>query len=156
MVWVKAIIDPKLYMHVVGNVIRLWGHDFVVQQDGSLCMEMHPEFIDAEARAGRIRRLSTPPPGTDFKKLAEKVTIVTPDVPEDTVLTMDIGNYYGVGTLEDLLKKVKTMKNKAIAEFAKKRFPKEKKLAINMKKDDMVDKIRSFIDSKMIKVAEED
>lgn len=154
MVWVKAIVDPKLYLKVPGGIIRLWGHDFIIQTDGSLCMQMSPDFVAAEVRAGRIKELSSPPPGKEPEQIAEKITIIQPKVPDG--LTMDIGNYYGAGDLNKLLVTVKELTAKAIVKFSADRFPDKKKLTLSMGKDDMLDKIRSYIDSTLVSVTKDD
>ena len=146
MVWVKAIIDPKLYSHVTGQTIRLWGHDFEIQQDGSLCMKMDPEFIASETKAGRIKIMDSPPPGKD-KEIHKKVTVVDTISPS---FTMDIGNYYGVGDLNKLIEKVTAMKRNKIFKFVDERFENHG-LKKSMKTEDLVDKIRSLIDSAFIK-----
>ena len=147
--WVKAIVNPKLYLKVPGQIIRIWGHDFVIQTDGSLCMNMHEDFVAAELKAGRIQKVS-PPPGKEPEKMEKKITIVKEPPPG---FTMDIGNYYGAGDLNALIEKVSELKTPAIARFAAERFPDKDKL--KGKKDDMVDKIRSYIDSALLLKEEE-
>jgi len=151
MVWVKAIIDQKLYLKVPGLIIPIWGHEFEVQKDGSLCMEMHPDFIPTEVAAKRIEIMKDPPFEKD-SKAAEKVTIIQPNIPVG--FTMDIGNYYGVGDLNKLIEKVTKLKKTEIIAFAAERFPRRKKLDERKKKDDIIDKIRGFIDSELMKLKE--
>ncbi len=144
MVWVKAIIDRKLYAHVTGQIIRLWGHDFEVQQDGSLCLEMNSGFVDSEVRAGRIKKLNAPPPGKS-KTIHEDITIIIPDD-----FTLDIGNYYGAGDLNKLIEKITAMKKAEVIKFADNRFTNHR-LKRTMKAEDIIDKIRSLIDSAFLK-----
>ena len=153
MVWVKAKVNPKLYLKVPGLIIAIWGHDFEVQKDGSLCMQMHPDFVDTEVKANRIEIMKDPPFEKD-NKAAERVTIIQPNIPVG--FTLDIGNYYGVGDLNKLIDKVTKLKKTEIIAFAAERFPRRKKLDERKKKDDLIDKIRSFIDSELIKLKEAD
>ena len=144
MVWVKAQIDPRLYQKIPGGIIRVWGHDFEIQQDGTLCMEMHPDFIDAGVQIERFTIMNTPPPGKE-KKMDEKIKIIKPDIPVG--FTMDIGNYYGAGDLNKLIDKISAFKRKDLVEFAAQRFPDTPKIKANLKTKDILDKIRSLIDS---------
>jgi hypothetical protein len=144
--WVQAIVDPKLYAKITGSIITIWGHRFEVQQDGSLCLDMNTDFIASEMKAGRIKRMASPPPGKD-KKIFEKI-VIKQDPPVG--FTMNIGNYYGAGDLNTLIERVEKMKNKEIVVFASERFPTKKKLRINMKSEDMIDKVRSYIDSALV------
>lgn len=56
--WVKAIVDPGLYIKVPGNIISVWGHKFEIQIDGSLCLDMHEDFVANEVRAKRVMKMS--------------------------------------------------------------------------------------------------
>lgn len=144
MIWVKAIIDPKLYLKVPGQIIKVWGHDFEIQQDGSLCMEMDEDFVASETNAGRIKKMSSPPPGKDTM-IHKKITVI-----DTTPFTMDIGNYYGVGDLNKLIEKVTAMKKSKILEFADERFENHD-LKSSMTVEDLADQMRSLIDSAFIK-----
>ena len=141
--WVKAKVDPKLYLHIPGTIIRVWGHDFEIQTDGSLCTDMHEDFVATEIKAGRIKKIS-PPPGKGKPEI--KVTKLEPA----TGFTMDIGNYYGAGDLDTLFERVTKMKRGEIVQFSKERFPKEKRLKGNIAKEDLIDQIRTYIDSALM------
>jgi hypothetical protein len=108
---------------------------------------MNEDFIASEIKAGRIKKMTSPPPGKD-KKIIKKITVIKQDLPVG--FTMDIGNYYGAGDLNTLIERVEKMKNKEIIVFASERFPKKKKLRVNMESEDMIDKIRSYIDSALV------
>jgi hypothetical protein len=150
--WVQAIVDPKLYPKQPGGIIRLWGHKFEIQIDHTLCMDMHSDFVATEVRSGRVTKMTSPPPGKD-KEIAKKI-IIKQDPPVG--FTMDVGNYYGAGDLDTLFERITKMKNKEIVGFAVERFPDKEKLKANMKSKDMVDKIRSYVDSAIIAYNEED
>jgi len=148
--WVKANVDPKLYLKIPGQIIRVWGHDFTIQKDGSLCIDMHEDFVATELKAGRIQKVS-PLPGTEPEKITiVKETKILKEPPPG--FTMDIGNYYGAGDLNTLIEKVSELKAPAIIKFAAERFPDEAKL--KGKIPDMVDKIRSYVDSALLKEEE--
>ena len=147
MVWVKAHINPKLYIKVPGNIICLWGHDFEIQQDGTLCMEVHPDFVDAGVKAGRFSIMTAPPPGKE-KSMEDKIKIIKPNIPVG--FTMDVGNYYGAGDLNKLIDKISAFKRTDLVEFAAQRFTDTPKIKANLKKRDILDKIRSLIDSAML------
>lgn len=153
MVWVKAKVDPKLYIKVPGTIIRNWGHDFIVQVDGSLCMQMHPDFVAAEVKAGRIEVMEKAPPGHD-KNVADKITIVKQDTPPPGY-TLDIGNYYGAGDLNKLIDGISKFRKNQIISFIEERFP-EEQVDSALKKSDMVDKLRSLIDSALLQFEDED
>lgn len=155
MVWVKAKVDPSLYLKIPGNIISIWGHNFEVQQDGSLCMEMHSDFIATAKKAGRITVLKDPPPGKGKPiDIQEAITIVRSEVPVG--LTLNLGNYYGAGDLDKLFKKLSKFKRTDLVKFAAERFPESSKIKANLKTTDILDEIKSLIDSAILNELKED
>lgn len=158
-VWVRATADPKLHTKVPGIIIRLYGHDFEVQVDGTLCMKMDPAFVKNEIKAGRVRVMKFPP-GKD-EVAHKKITIIDTTGPfiVDTIskeFTMDIGNYYGAGDLNQLIERITALKKKEkMIKFADERFTTHS-LKLSMKIEDVIDKIRSLVDSAYIQAKKED
>ena len=156
-VWVRSTADPKLHTKVPGIIIRLYGHDFEVQVDGTLCMKMDPAFVKNEVKAGRIKVMKSPPAGKN-EAIHKKITIIDMTEPVITPpkgFTMDIGNYYGAGDLNKLIEKVTELKKKEkIVKFADERFATHN-LKLSMKVEDIIDKIRSLVDSAYIQSKEE-
>jgi len=151
-VWVRAAVNTKLHTKVPGVPIRLWGHDFEVQVDGTLCMQMDRAYVKNEVKAGRVRVMESPPVGKD-KAMHKKITVIDTTGPK---LTMNIGNYYGAGDLNTLIERVSAMRKKeSIINFADKRFE-DHNLKLSMKLDDIIDKVRSLVDSAYIKFKEGD
>lgn len=148
-IWVKALVDPKLHTKVPNVPIILWGHTFHTQIDGSLCMEMDADFVKAEVRAGRVRVLEKPPPGKSNELMAAKVVVI-----DKTAFTLNIGSYYGTGSLNNLIEKVSTMTKEEMIDFANERFPKNN-ITRNMKDDTILDKIRSLADIAYIEYEEQ-
>lgn len=151
-VWVRAAVDAKLHTKVPGIPIRLWGHDFEVQVDGSLCMQMDHAYIKHEVKAGHVRVMDSPPAGKD-RAMHKKITVIDTTGPK---FTMDIGNYYGAGDLNALIEKITEMRKKeSVIDFADKRFENHD-LKLSMKLNDIIDKIRSLVDSAYIQHKEGD
>jgi len=83
----------------------------------------------------------------------KKITVIDTTGPK---LTMNIGNYYGAGDLNTLIERVSAMRKKeSIINFADKRFE-DHNLKLSMKLDDIIDKVRSLVDSAYIKFKEGD
>jgi len=151
-VWVRATVDTKLHTKVPGIPIRLWGHDFEVQVDGTLCMQMDPAYVKHEVKAGHVRIMNSPPAGKDTA-MHKKITVIDRTGPN---LTLDIGTYYGAGDLNTLIERISAMRKKeSIINFADKRFE-DHDLKLSMKLNDLIDKIRSLVDSAYIQHKEGD
>jgi hypothetical protein len=152
-IWVRSTADPKLHTKVPGVVIRIYGHDFETQLDGTLCMRMNPAFVKDEVKAGRVRVMKMPPAGTE-----EEMTIVEIEKTEGPVFpfTLDVKTYYGAGDLNSLIEKITAMKmeKKDLIMFANERF-KNHNLKMSMKTEDMIDNIRTLTDSAYIKKEED-
>ena len=151
-IWVKAVVDPSLYPFMPGAVIRLWGFDFTIYQDKSLCIEMETDYIRSQVKAGRVRIMDTPPPGIlddidsdeDETPVQKKVSVKLPD-PE---FTMDVKSYFGHGNMNNFIENLRKLSVPKIKSFSKERF--EKTFPINIKKDDLLDEIRTLTDIEFI------
>jgi hypothetical protein len=153
-VWVKALVDPKLYIKVAGVQIILWGHVFETQADGTLCTEMNTDFVKSEVRAGRVRVLEKPPPGKSNEAMISKIDVVDTNK-EDRDFALDISNYYGAGDLNTLILKIsEDMTKEQMMVFADDRF-KDHSLKYNMTREVMIDKIRSLVDSAYMEYTEQ-
>lgn len=150
--WVKAIVDPKLYPFLPGSTIRMWGFDFTIYTDKSLCLKMHNDFVSGEVKAGRVKIMESPPPGiveikpekTEHKKISIDIS--------DQQFTYDITNYFGSGNMNRLIEDLRELTNPKIRTFAKKRFE-NISFASNATKDDMLDKIRSLTDIEILRLS---
>jgi len=151
-VWVKALVDPKLYTKVPGIGITLWGHTFETQIDGSLCMEMDIAFVKSEVRSGRIRVLEKPPPGKSNEEMASR--IIVEDKEPSFTFTSEIKDYYGAGDFNLLMEEVKSMTKSQLMDFIDERFP-DHEIRKTMNKEVIIDKTRSLIDVARIKYVEE-
>jgi hypothetical protein len=159
-VWVKALVDPKLHTKVPGVGIVLWGHAFQTQSDGSLCMEMDIDFVKPEVRAGRIRVLEKPPPGKSNEAMISKIVVIKEPVVEKKpvekkpAFTHDIGDFFGAGSLNDLIDQIGQYTKSELIEFADERF-KGHEISKTMKNDMIIDKIRSLTDIAYMQYTEE-
>ena len=73
---------------------------------------------------------------------------------ETLVFTSEIEDFYGAGSLINLMEKVCELTNEQMIEFADKRF-KGHGLKKGTKKDDIADKIRSLVDTEYVKHLDE-
>jgi len=148
--WVQAIVDPKLYPYMPGAIIRLWGHDFKIYTDKSLCMEMPNEFVSSEVKAGRVKVLNGLPPGiveVDLNVPEHKKVRVELEKPQ---FTLDVSSYFGSGSLNQLINDLEKHTVEHIKEFAKDRF--EMEFPARTLKADMLDEIRTMTDLKIIEL----
>lgn len=152
--WVEAIIDPSIYPNLPGSIITLWGFRFKIYPGKKLCLDMPNDFVKTEVRAGHVRIMQQPPPGVVPPKKAKpepvqkKVEIDLQD--ESDGFTMDVGNYYGAGDLDALIKKLEDIGNIAkIKAFARKRF--DVSFPNTAKRDEILDHIRVLVDYEISK-----
>ena len=146
--WVQAVIDPKLYPNMPGSVIRLWGFDFKIYTDKSLCLEMPNDFVKHEVKAGHVKVMDSLPPGIvevdmdipDHKKVNVKI--------EDPQFTKSVKNYYGYGNMNAFIENISKLTVPKIKSFAKSRF--DVTFPINIKKEDLLDELRSLTDLAII------
>jgi len=174
-IWVRLKEDPKVYKHnPVGTVIRAYGHDFIIQKDGTLCVQMHVDFIRNEVNADRVEIINPPKDPIVIQEPEAEVSIEdfikerkvgeknTPFVPDEEVIdeaiknadlqqfSFDIGTYYGAGDLSTLLKKIEALKNKnMIITFAGERF--KVKLPETMAREEIIDKVKDLVDEARVK-----
>jgi hypothetical protein len=94
----------------VGDTVRAFGHDFVMQPNGDVVCDMHKDFIPTEVAAGRVEVIEPGKPRKDEI------------VPELEEFSFDPEDYFGTGS-EDALKQRLTRKRKdLIQEFASTRL----------------------------------
>ena len=93
-----------------GHVFRAFGHDFVVQSDGTATANVDEAFVAAEVRAGRYEVIKDP----------------SKTGPEEFADLDDFGfdsaNFFGCKSLKDLQAKLKSLKKESLIAFAASRL----------------------------------
>ena len=138
----RCLLTNQPIVGIPGQVINVYGHQFIVQKDGvSAIAEINESFIKAELKTGRYKVLENEPKKLKFQPRKD--------------LTSDLGfefkNFYGFDNINKLYKKIKRLNKEETIEFAETRL--QLKFPDHMTHSSMVDEISKNIQSQ-IKLAE--
>jgi hypothetical protein len=124
-----------LRTHVIGRpgeIIVAFGHQFVMQENGDVVCDMHKDFIKTEVQAGRVEVIE---PG--------KPEIKDNTVPELMMFSMEVKDYYGLGTSERLAAQLARLRKELLQEFAATRL--SIKIPESVPNDKMLKQITSLV-----------
>jgi hypothetical protein len=113
-----------------GEIIRAFGHDFIMQPNGEAHCDMHKDFIPTEVAARRIEVIE---PGE-----AKPHEVV----PELSGFTMDVADYFGTGSIDALTKQLSRLRKDLLQEFVLTRFSIE--IPSNIPNPDIIRQIKNL------------
>jgi len=132
-------IVKLLDTHIFGapnSRFSAFGHVFTIQPNGEAHCDMHEDFIKTEVGAGRVELIA--------QNKKEKIK----DSTELETFTFDIGNYYGAGDLDKLMKKLGVLRKSLLTEFADTRLKIE--LPDSMSAKDMRAEISDTVNHRIV------
>lgn len=146
--------------HVIGkpgDVIVAFGHNFIMQPDGTATMRMHEDFIPTELAAGRIEIIEKPvthikdpikDANTQYVNIKEAQEQNSQNSELDSIFDFELDNYFGVGSVEKFRNKLTQLPRKELIEkFAQSRLQIE--LPQSMTKAEMIAELIATVKAKM-------
>lgn len=134
---VRVILKQR-FKYPAGFRLKVYGHDFVMQKDGTAAAIIDEAFLKNQCAKDRY-------------VLAEEAPKEIPTLDTSYVDSFgyDIGQYYGAGSLENLKEKIEDMRKSEISHFAQTRLG--QKIGYNLSKDRMIFELVRIIQEQLRK-----
>jgi len=141
---VRVILTQKV-KHPVGSKLKIYGHDFIVQKDGTAAAMVEESVSGAEIKRGRYILADQAP---------KQIPVLNTSYVDS--FGYDVGQYYGAGSLEKLKKKIDDMRKGEISHFAQTRLGEN--IRMNQSKSrmifELIDAIKKQLESELPEAAE--
>lgn len=136
----RCLLINQIFSGSVGTTLTVYGHDFIIQKNGSAIAEIDESFTKAEKKLGRYKVLEdTPVIKENFQKAHP--------VPRKDLLTdigFEIKDFFGTNDINKLYKKIKNFDKDQTILFAETRL--KLNLPESMPHTKMVKKISKAIE----------
>jgi len=125
-----------------GDKVVAFGHDFIMEPDGSVVCDMHQDFIESEVAAGRVALIE------DFEDPVPIEDAKPDDVDREKIdamnaFGMNIDDYFGTKNFTVFMGQIKKLEKKDLVTFAHTRlrvtFP------ARHTNDQMIDHIKEMV-----------